>query len=294
MQVASYLGSVVAPDPTGEAFPTWLGATWDRAAVLRYGENPHQQAALYTTRERRPGLALADQLHGKEMSYNNYVDADAAWRAAWDHDEPAVAIIKHTNPCGIAIGADVAEAYGRAFDCDPVSAFGGVVAVNRPLTAEMAAAMAEVFTEVVIAPAYDDEALALLTVKKNVRLLRCDAPAGRGGVELRLVSGGALMQQVDALTAPGDDPAAWTTGVRNARRRGHAARPRLRLARVPRGEVQRDRGGPRGRDRRASAWARSTGSTPRGSRWPGRARSGCAARWRPATRSSRSPTGWRC
>ncbi len=144
------------------------------------------------------------------MSYNNYVDADAAWRAAWDHDEPAVAIIKHTNPCGIAIGADVAEAYGRAFDCDPVSAFGGVVAVNRPLTAAMAAAMAEVFTEVVIAPAYDDEALALLTVKKNVRLLRCDAPAGRGGVELRLVSGGALMQQVDALTAPGDDPAAWT------------------------------------------------------------------------------------
>jgi len=210
VQVASYLGSVVAPDPSGEAFPTWLGATWDRAAVLRYGENPHQQAALYTSRERRPGLALADQLHGKEMSYNNYVDADAAWRAAWDHDEPAVAIIKHTNPCGIAIGADVAEAYGRAFDCDPVSAFGGVVAVNRPLTVEMAQAMAEVFTEVVIAPAYQDEALALLTVKKNVRLLRCDAPAGRGGVELRLVSGGALMQQVDALTAPGDDPSAWT------------------------------------------------------------------------------------
>ena len=210
VQVASYMGSVVGPDPAGEVFPAWLGATWDRAAVLRYGENPHQRAALYTTRERRPGLALADQLHGKEMSYNNYVDADAAWRAAWDHEEPAVAIIKHTNPCGIAIGADEAEAYARAFDCDPVSAFGGVVAVNRPLTARMAAAMADVFTEVVIAPAYDDEALALLTAKKNVRLLRCEAPAGRGGVELRLVSGGALMQQVDAIDAPGDDPAMWT------------------------------------------------------------------------------------
>jgi phosphoribosylaminoimidazolecarboxamide formyltransferase/IMP cyclohydrolase len=209
--VASWLGNVVAPTDGGSGFPAWIGATWERAEVLRYGENPHQRAALYVTdRTPRPGLAQAEQLHGKEMSYNNYVDADAARRAAYDHDEPAVAIIKHANPCGIAIGADIAEAHRRANDTDPVSAFGGVIAANRAVTAEMARQVAEVFTEVVVAPAYDEDALEILREKKNLRLLlAADVPAG-GGVEIRPVSGGLLLQSVDGVDAAGDDPSTWT------------------------------------------------------------------------------------
>ena len=146
--------------------------------MLRYGENPHQSAALYRQRLRPPGWRRREQLHGKEMSYNNYVDADAARRAAYDFDEPAVAIIKHANPCGIAVGADVAEAHRRAHECDPVSAFGGVIAVNRPVSVEMAAQVAEVFTEVVVAPAYDEGAVEVLQGKKNVRLLECEPARG--------------------------------------------------------------------------------------------------------------------
>ena len=123
-------------------FPDFLGATWERAHTLRYGENPHQPAALYVSGT--GGLAEAEQLHGKEMSYNNYTDTDAARRAAYDHSEPAVAIIKHANPCGIAIGADVAEAHRKAHACDPLSAFGGVIAVNRPVSKEMAEQVAEI------------------------------------------------------------------------------------------------------------------------------------------------------
>ena len=133
--VASWMGSVLTDTSDGTGFPAWIGATWDKAAVLRYGENPHQRAALYTSGfAPEPGLAQAEQLHGKEMSYNNYVDADAARRAAYDFDEPAVAIIKHANPCGIAVGADVAEAHRKAHACDPVSAFGGVIATNVPVS----------------------------------------------------------------------------------------------------------------------------------------------------------------
>jgi phosphoribosylaminoimidazolecarboxamide formyltransferase/IMP cyclohydrolase len=205
--VASWMGSVLsADDDTG--FPTWAGASWERAAVLRYGENPHQRAALFTSWQ--PGLAQAEQLHGKEMSYNNYVDADAAVRAAYDFDQPAVAIIKHANPCGIAVGMDVAEAHRRAHACDPVSAFGGVIAVNRPVTVEMARQVAEVFTEVVAAPGFDDEALAVLTEKKNVRLLQLPQQLVRGPVEFRPISGGLLMQTADRIDAPGDDPSTWT------------------------------------------------------------------------------------
>ena len=120
--VASWMGNVLAPDDDS-GFPAWVGATWDRAEVLRYGENPHQSAALY--RSWQPGLAHAEQLHGKAMSYNNYVDTDAAWRAAHDHTDPCVAIIKHANPCGIAVGADIASAHRKAHACDPLSAFGG-------------------------------------------------------------------------------------------------------------------------------------------------------------------------
>lgn len=190
-------------------FPAWAGGSWQRSAVLRYGENPHQSAALYTSGAGDRGLAQAEQLHGKEMSYNNYVDADAAWRAAYDHTEPAVAIIKHANPCGIAVGADIAEAHRKAHACDPVSAYGGVIAANREVTVEMAQQVAEIFTEVIVAPAYADGAVEVLQRKKNVRILISEPPR-RAGVELRPISGGALLQQRDVLDAAGDDPAGWT------------------------------------------------------------------------------------
>jgi len=200
--VASWMGNAYADTSDGSGFPAWAGATWDKAAVLRYGENPHQRAALYTNGfQPHPGLAQATQLHGKEMSYNNYVDADAAVRAAHDHgDQPTVAVIKHANPCGIAVGTDIADAHRKAHACDPVSAFGGIVAANRPVTAAMAETVAEIFTEVVIAPAFEPEALEILTRKKNVRLLECATPA-RGGVETRPISGGLLMQERDGLDA---------------------------------------------------------------------------------------------
>jgi phosphoribosylaminoimidazolecarboxamide formyltransferase/IMP cyclohydrolase len=212
--VAGWMGDVLTDASGGTGFPAWLGATWDRAAVLRYGENPHQPAALYTDAHApQPGLAQATQLHGKEMSYNNYVDADAARRAAFDFDRPAVAIIKHANPCGIAVGADVAEAHRKAHACDPLSAFGGVIATNVPVSEEMAGQVAEIFTEVVVAPGYDEGAVQILSGKKNVRLLQC-APLERGGVEMRPISGGLLLQSRDNLDAAvedgGDDPSAWT------------------------------------------------------------------------------------
>jgi phosphoribosylaminoimidazolecarboxamide formyltransferase/IMP cyclohydrolase len=188
--------------------------------VLRYGENPHQPAALYRDNAAaEPGLVGAQQLHGKEMSYNNYVDADAAWRAAHDHDRPAVAIIKHANPCGIAVGVDVAEAHRKAHACDPVSAFGGVIAVNGPVTVELANQIADIFTEVVVAPAYEDGSVEILTRKKNVRLLRVAGAAGRVTRETRAISGGLLVQQADRIDAPGDDPAHWTLAA------GAAAEP---------------------------------------------------------------------
>jgi phosphoribosylaminoimidazolecarboxamide formyltransferase/IMP cyclohydrolase len=208
--VASWMGNVVAPTDEGSGFPAWVGAAWERAAVLRYGENPHQGAALYTSAHFPGGLASAEQLHGKEMSYNNYVDADAAHRAAYDFAEPAVAIIKHANPCGIAIGADIAQAHARAHETDPVSAFGGVIAANRPVTAAMAAQVAEVFTEVIVAPGYDADALEVLMAKKSLRILVAPpVPAGRGA-EIRPISGGLLMQTRDRIDAPGDDPTTWT------------------------------------------------------------------------------------
>ena len=209
VQVASWMSNVLAPTDEGTGFPAWVGGAWKREAVLRYGENPHQRAALYAgAAAAAPGLAQAEQLHGKEMSYNNYVDADAARRAAYDFEAPAVAIIKHANPCGIAVGTDIADAHAKAHACDPVSAFGGVIATNGPVTVAMAEQVAEVFTEVVVAPDFEPGALEILTGKKNIRLLRCPAPV-RGGVEMRQVSGGLLLQSVDTIDAPGDDPTAW-------------------------------------------------------------------------------------
>jgi phosphoribosylaminoimidazolecarboxamide formyltransferase/IMP cyclohydrolase len=253
--VASWFASVYAPDEVAaeSGWPDLAAAVWDRREVLRYGENPHQRAALYVaadsagTGARGPGgVATAEQLHGKAMSYNNYVDADAAWRAVRGFAPACVAIMKHANPCGIAVGADIAQAHHKAHACDPVSAFGGVIAANRPVTAEMAGQVADIFTEVILAPGYEPAALEILTKKKNLRLLRCAplgsgagtersgtsgavgggtsgaagssaGPAGSGGagragqeaIEWRQVSGGLLMQVTDTVAEPGDRPSGW-------------------------------------------------------------------------------------
>src|SRR5215207_6063446 len=207
--VASWMGNTVADTSDGTGFPGWIGGTWDRAAVLRYGENPHQQAALYRNGFLPAGLATAEQLHGKEMSYNNYVDADAARRSAYDFQQPAVAVVKHANPCGVAVGDDVAEAHRKAHACDPVSAYGGVIAANRPVSVEMARQVADVFTEVVAAPAYDNGAVEVLAAKKNLRLLVAPPLSQHEAVETRAISGGLLMQHTDRFQAPGDDPTAW-------------------------------------------------------------------------------------
>jgi phosphoribosylaminoimidazolecarboxamide formyltransferase / IMP cyclohydrolase len=238
--VSSWFAAAYAPDPVAEqtGWPDVVSAVWTRKDVLRYGENPHQRAALYlrsasgaaeAAAEAGPGIAggeagiaNAEVLHGKAMSYNNYVDADAARRAAFGFSEPCVAIMKHANPCGIALGADLAEAHRKANACDPVSAFGGVIATNGTVTEEMAAQVAEVFTEVIIAPDFEPAALTILTAKKNQRLLRCAAPAsaldagrvrtgagGTAGLDWRQVSGGMLMQTRDTGTEPGDRAASW-------------------------------------------------------------------------------------
>ncbi|WP_330459391.1 bifunctional phosphoribosylaminoimidazolecarboxamide formyltransferase/IMP cyclohydrolase [Streptomyces sp. NBC_00820] len=205
--VASWFASEYAPLDES-VFPDFFGGTWERAHTLRYGENPHQPAALYTEAG-ATGLAQAEQLHGKEMSYNNYTDTDAARRAAYDHDEPCVAIIKHANPCGIATGADVAEAHRKAHACDPLSAFGGVIAVNRPVSKEMAEQVAEIFTEVIVAPDYEEGALEALAKKKNIRVLKApNGPCNR--LEGKQIDGGLLLQETDRLQADGDDPAEWT------------------------------------------------------------------------------------
>jgi phosphoribosylaminoimidazolecarboxamide formyltransferase/IMP cyclohydrolase len=215
--VASWMGNVLAPAADGSGFPDWTGATWEKRDVLRYGENPHQRAALYT--HWRPGVAQAEVLHGKAMSYNNYVDTDAAVRAAFGYDQPAVAIIKHANPCGIAVGSDIADAHAKAHACDPASAYGGVVAANRPVSLAMAEQLSSTFTEVVAAPSFDDDAYELLSSRKNVRLLELPADSAPDPVEFRPISGGVLCQtvdRVDAVVEPGegveaggDDPSRW-------------------------------------------------------------------------------------
>ncbi len=226
--VASWFAASYAPDEISRdaGWPEVAGALWRRADVLRYGENPHQRAALYkdlsaeraglTQSGQAGGIAEAELLHGKPMSYNNYVDADAARRAAYDFTEPCVAIIKHSNPCGIAIGTDLADAHAKANACDPASAFGGVIAANGPVTAALARQIAEVFTEVVIAPGFAPEALDILSKSKNIRLLKCARPGSADAsedlltaMEWRPVSGGILLQSVDRVREPGDDPANW-------------------------------------------------------------------------------------
>ena len=192
--------------------PAYVGVGYERLASLRYGENPHQRAAVYRIAGASGGVAGARQLHGKAMSYNNYTDTDAAVRAAYDHGQAVtVAVVKHANPCGIAVSAagDVAEAHRKAHACDPVSAYGGVIATNTVVTAEMARQIKPIFTEVVAAPAFDDEAVEILSTKKNLRLLLVEAPQ-REGYEIKQVTGGAVIQERDVLDAAGDDPSTWT------------------------------------------------------------------------------------
>jgi len=206
LAIAAWLGS-------SQEIPDWFGQIYKKESSLRYGENPHQEAAIY--RSSSGGIVGAVQHHGKEMSFNNYTDADAAWRAALDHSAPCVAIIKHANPCGIAVGQTISQAYKAAHLCDPVSAFGGVVAANRKVTLEMAHALAEIFTEVVIAPGYEDGAIEVLSKKPSIRILTC-TETQLSKVELRPVSGGALLQETDLINAPGDSTDGWKQVSGNA------------------------------------------------------------------------------
>lgn len=200
-----------AAAPIDEAkFPATYTRIWDRAHVLRYGENPHQNAALYLDPLNQGGFAHAEQLGGKPMSYNNYVDADAAWRAVWDFaPRIAVAVVKHNNPCGLAVGATAAEAHRKAHACDPMSAYGGVIAANSTVTMEMAQSVRPIFTEVIVAPDYEPEALELLrTKKKNLRILKVAEPP-TAKTQFRAIDGGLLVQSTDLINAPGDTPDAW-------------------------------------------------------------------------------------
>ena len=216
-----YVVEVAEEEGQAAGMPVFVADAFERVESLRYGENPHQGAAVYREIDEvfedesfdeealAPGIANARQLHGKAMSFNNYTDGDAALRAAYDHERPCVAIIKHANPCGIAVADDVAEAHRLAHACDPVSAFGGVIAVNRPVTVELARQIVPIFTEVVLAPDYEEGALEVLSAKKNLRVLQVEPPA-RGSYEFKQISGGLLVQERDDIDAPGDSPENWT------------------------------------------------------------------------------------
>jgi phosphoribosylaminoimidazolecarboxamide formyltransferase/IMP cyclohydrolase len=243
--IASWFAAVYAPDETAQqtGWPEVITAAWSRKETLRYGENPHQRAALYVragsangsaSASGAGGVAAAEQLQGKAMSYNNYVDADAARRAVFDFAEPCVSIMKHSNPCGIAIGTDLADAHRRANDCDPVSAYGGVIAANGEVTAALAEQIAGIFTEVLIAPGFEPAALDILARRKNLRVLRCAAPAptpapaaeagaaatasgaaaatasgAAAAIEWRQLSGGLLLQTADLVDQAGDLARNW-------------------------------------------------------------------------------------
>ena len=212
--VAGYL----AADPAAEdEMPEQVTIGLARVSSLRYGENPHQRGALYVPASGGSGgLARAKQLHGRELSFNNLMDADAAWRTVSDYGEPAACVIKHANPCGLASRDDLAEAYRLAYEGDPVSAFGGIVGFNRTVTAEAADAMGPVFYEVVVAPGYDGDALEILQRKRNLRILSVDTAVPSGGAtdyDVRPLSGGMLVQTPDAIK---EDPGEWTTATERA------------------------------------------------------------------------------
>lgn len=188
-----------------EDLPIEIDLTCEKISDLRYGENPHQLAALYALEDTPQGLVQSEILSGKEMSFNNYVDADAAWQLVCDFDELACAIIKHTNPAGAALGVSAEEAYRNALACDPVSAFGGIVAFNRTLDEAAARVVTEIFVEVIIAPDFEEAALAVLRSKKNLRVLRIGMPSPAPGLEYKQISGGMLVQTSDAHGLSGED-----------------------------------------------------------------------------------------
>lgn len=181
-------------------FPSQAHVVLEKVQELRYGENPHQKAAFYREAGSTAGVANAKQLHGKELSFNNIVDIEAAYNIVAEFDQPAVAIIKHTNPCGTGIGATIAEAYQKAYEADPVSAFGGIVALNRPVDKETAEQISKLFVEVVITSAYDEAAFAILSAKKNIRLLTLPLPdLNAGHMDMKRVDGGMLLQTADTM-----------------------------------------------------------------------------------------------
>ena len=213
--VTAYLSTAAAPDgDESAALPEQLDLSLQRVSLLRYGENPHQAGALYVPAggAATGGIAQARQLHGRELSYNNLMDADAAWRAVSDFAEPTVTVIKHANPCGLSSHSDLEQAYLQAYAGDTVSAFGGIVGYNRPVTAAAAQAMSPVFYEVVVAPDYEPEALSILQKKRNLRILAVDglgnAADGAAALDLRPITGGLLVQQPDTLAETPDD---WQT-----------------------------------------------------------------------------------
>lgn len=198
--ISQYLGSDLL-----ELDETTFG--FSKVSTLRYGENPHQQAGIYAAPLSTGGIVRAKQLHGIDMSYTNYLDADAAWRVVTDFEQPAATVIKHTNPCGLAVHDDQPTAYQRAFEGDSVSAYGGIVAFNRTLTAETAQAMRGVLFDIIIAPDYEDTALEVLRRRRRTRLLEVAPASGpQEGLDVRLVSGGALVQQTDDIS---ESPADW-------------------------------------------------------------------------------------
>ncbi len=207
---AAYDAAIVswfdASEPEPDPVPPTMHLALERADVLRYGENPHQRGARYRFAGATSWWDTMTQHGGKALSYLNLYDTEAAWRLVHRFDEPACVVVKHANPCGVAIGADVADAYVKANACDPVSAFGGIVAVNRPVTAPMAEALSTVFTEVVVAPGYEEAALEQLLAKKNMRVVTADTP-GEWRFDLKPLDGGFIVQQPDVVSV---DRTAWT------------------------------------------------------------------------------------
>ena len=293
--------STTWPWPTGvrptlapSEWPEFAGLALRRESALRYGENPHQQAALYLDPNAPAGLAQAEQLHGREMSYNNYVDADAAWRSANDFAEPCVAIIKHANPCGIAVGADVAEAHRKAHACDPVSAFGGVIAVNREVTAELAGQLDGIFTEVIVAPSFDGRGARHLPREEEA------AGAGRSGRGPRRPPRSSRSAAACWCSWPTGSTRPATTRPTGRWPPARPASPetlarsRLRLAGDPQREEQRDPAGARRRHRGRGHGPGQPGRRRKARGRTGPAPSGPRAAWPRRTRSSRSRTGSRC
>ena len=210
---AAVSGYLTVSSPEDE-LPDSLSIGLTKVAGLRYGDNPHQQGALYTLAGKSPGgIATAQQLHGRELSFNNLMDADAAWRTVSDYSDPTVAVIKHANPCGLATDYDLTKAYQRAYEGDSVSAFGGIVGYNRTVTAAAAEAMGPVFYEVVVAPGYEPAALEILEKKRNLRILAVEQGSGATAYDVRPLTGGILVQTPDAIE---EDPAAWKVVTQRA------------------------------------------------------------------------------